>query len=96
MKVFESLSKHSWIRIGGVGEVLHPSSVNEFLECYGKGPVIGEGSNVLFRPITKRIVSTRKLIKITRVNSNKIKAQCGVPNSNLLRFALKNGLGGIE
>lgn len=96
MKVFESLSKYSWIRIGGVGKVFCPSSVDEFLECYGKGPVVGEGSNVLFCPTTKRIVSTKKLVKIARIDSDRIKAQCGVPNSKLLRFALKHGLGGIE
>lgn len=96
MKVFESLSKYSWIRIGGVGEVLRPHSVDEFLECYGKGPVVGEGSNVLFCPTTKRIVSTKKLVEIARIGPDRIKAQCGVPNSKLLRFALKHGLGGIE
>ncbi len=96
MKVFESLSRISWIRVGGIGEVRRPSSVDEFLECYGKGPVVGKGSNVLFAPTTMRIVSTQKLADIARVGSDRIKAQCGVANSKLLWFALRHGLGGIE
>jgi len=96
MKVFENLSKYSWIRIGGFGEVLCPSSVNEFFECYGKGPVVGQGSNVLFFPTTKCIVSTKKLVKIACIGPDRVKAQCGVQNNMLLQFALKHGLGGVE
>lgn len=96
MRVFESLSRHSWIRIGGDGEVFRPATVEEFLDCYGKGPVVGEGSNVLWHPATRRIVSSKKLQRIARIDCNVIETQCGIPNSRLLKYAAKHGLGGIE
>lgn len=96
MNALEPLSEKSWIRIGGNGVVLRPASIDAFLECYGKGPVIGEGSNVLFRPTTRRIVSTEHLVGVSLVGPDRIKAQCGTPNRKLLQFAMQHGLGGIE
>ena len=96
MRVFESLSLHSSIKIGGVAEVVSPSSVEDFVACYGHGPVTGAGTNILWKPTTRRTVKSRQLNEITRLDPCSVRAQCGVLNRSLLQFGLANGLGGLE
>lgn len=95
-KIFVSLSEFSSIRIGERGTVYFPGSAHELIQIRGDLPCIGLGSNVLFRPTTKEIVCTRRLCAIQLISSNKVKCECGVPNSYFLEFLIAHRLGVME
>jgi len=100
------MSSKTSFKIGGPAELmLFPSSVAELHSCVklcaGQGIkpfILGCGSNLLVKDsgLDGVVISTEKLLGITRVGDSLITCGAGVKLSDLCVFAQKQGLSGLE
>lgn len=102
----EALSRHTAFAIGGPAALLAlPKTMQELTDCLavcrqaGERPVIlGAGTNVLApdEGLPRLVVKTRGLEQITLTDRGTILADCGATLARLARFALEQGLTGLE
>ena len=100
------MSAKTSFKIGGAAELmLFPATSGQLSDCIrlcgeqGEKPfILGCGSNLLVKDsgIDGVVISTEKLLGVTRVNDWLVYCHAGVKLSELCVFALKQGLSGLE
>lgn len=111
VKFDEPMSRHTYFKVGGPAEAfVMPESVEQLLQLVSWSGeknipyiVAGDGSNLLVRDKGIQgivIVLTKCLNRIFRIKEDKesvmIKAMAGVRTQTLCRFAIEEGLSGIN
>ena len=99
-----NLAPITWLKVGGIAELLFmPKSLEELQEFViahigEKFTILGAVSNslILQGGIRGIVIKTTNLNKITLLENYQIKAESGVLDKTLSRFACKNSLGGLE
>ncbi|MBS4203389.1 UDP-N-acetylmuramate dehydrogenase [Lederbergia citrea] len=105
IKISEPLSKHTFIKTGGIGDVfINPSEVNQLCEIVRYAfvneiplTVLGKGTNVIIRDSGIRgiVVSLEKFNEIS-VKGNEIRVGSGANIIEVSRVALQHQLSGLE
>lgn len=98
--------KNTTYRLGGKAKIAYypkniRQTINSFKNCVKSGVVpfvIGNGSNVLAANgfYDGAVVSTKKLCGIIRLNDNELFCLAGTLISDLIKYCVKNGFGGVE
>lgn len=105
LKTSEALSKHTFIRLGGVADLyIQPSTTNEVQAVVAYAAkqgipltILGYGTNVIIRDGGIRgIVLNMNRLNAIRVDGNVIAAQCGASIIEVSRTARDHRLAGLE
>lgn len=105
LRASHSLSKLTWLRVGGPADWLFVPADKDDLQCFLKQcpaelaiTVLGAGSNMLIRDGGIKGVVIHLGAQLTTIThiGNQITAEAGAPDSAVARYAAKAGLTGLE
>ncbi|KAA0892222.1 UDP-N-acetylmuramate dehydrogenase [Oryzomonas rubra] len=101
----EPMSRHTSLKVGGAADLYaEPEDADDLLtlvrslkECQSPWLAIGRGYNLLVRDggIRGAVISLARFNRISEAGERLIRAEAGVENLALVRFAQERGLGGI-
>ena len=105
LKTNENMARYAWLRVGGPAEVLfRPADVEDLQNFLHNTPIdvpvatIGVASNLLIRDggIPGVVIQLRKEFSAITTEQGAVHAGAGALDINVARFALAQGLSGLE